>query len=138
MTKWMLAVLPALLVFLCTRNFCVGVQESPRERIPLNDGWRFQRDDPPGSSVALLYDVRPEVQRRSDDGPADARPEEAVTATAPAQAVLKPWILPAGSAFSGLCLVIVRGKAGQSGSVRLAASSQGMPDAVTFISTTSD
>ena len=40
----------------------------PRERISLNEDWRFQKDDPPGNTVRLLYDVRPEVQDKKDDG----------------------------------------------------------------------
>ena len=35
---------------------------APRERISINDDWRFQKDDPPGNTVSLLYDVRPEVK----------------------------------------------------------------------------
>ena len=72
---------------------------SPRERISVNVDWRFQKGDPPGNSVSLLYDVRPEVRDRRDDGPADAKPEAAAgVATAP-QAVIKPWILPTGNRF---------------------------------------
>jgi beta-galactosidase len=71
----------------------------PRERISLNAGWRFQKDDPPGNTVDLRYDVRPEIGKRRDDGPADARPEEAARIAAAAQTVLKPWILPTANAF---------------------------------------
>jgi len=72
---------------------------SPRERIPLNDGWRFQQDDPPGNTVELRHDVRPEIEQRRDDGPADARPQEAAQVATAAPAVLKPWILPTCNAF---------------------------------------
>ena len=65
-----------------------------RERLLLNDGWRFQKDDPAGTTVDLRYDVRPEVGRRRDDGPADAKPEEAARLAEAAKTVLKPWILP--------------------------------------------
>ena len=67
---------------------------APRERIPINDGWRFTHDDPPGTTTNLLYDVRPEFEERRDDTPADARPQDAVRADAGTQPVLKPWILP--------------------------------------------
>jgi beta-galactosidase len=76
-----------------------AVPPSPRERLPLNDGWRFQQDDPPGNRVSLLYDVRPEVKGVRDDKVADARPEEAAARAATNQAVLKAWILPTGNAF---------------------------------------
>ncbi len=72
---------------------------APRERILLNDGWRFRHDDPPGNTVDLRYDVRPEIGQRRDDGPADAKPEEAARLAAAAQTVLKPWILPTANAF---------------------------------------
>lgn len=76
-----------------------GQPTGSRERISLNAGWRFQKDDPPGNTVNLRYDVRPEVGNRRDDGPADARPEEAARLAAAAKDVLKPWVLPTGNAF---------------------------------------
>lgn len=73
---------------------------NPRERLLLNNGWRFQHDDPPGNTTCLLYDARPEVTETTDGVPADAlgggvsdHPQ------APASAVLKPWILPTGNTF---------------------------------------
>jgi beta-galactosidase len=72
---------------------------SPRERISINESWRFQLDDPPGNAVSLLYDVRPAVREQSDDRPADAQPQAAERGTAPSQAVIKQWILPTGNGF---------------------------------------
>jgi len=72
---------------------------APRERLSLNAGWRFQKDDPPGNAVPLRYDVRPEVQDARDDKAADSRPEEAARLARAGQAVLRPWILPTGNAF---------------------------------------
>ncbi|HEY0947402.1 MAG TPA: beta-galactosidase GalB [Opitutaceae bacterium] len=72
---------------------------SPRTRLSINNDWRFQKDNPPGNTVSLLYDVRPAVQGRRDDGPADARPTEAVKPAASDQTVIKSWILPTGNAF---------------------------------------
>ncbi|MFS2021708.1 hypothetical protein ACEN88_34725, partial [Massilia sp. CT11-108] len=34
---------------------------APRQRILLDDGWRFHAGDPDGGSAPYLYDVRPEV-----------------------------------------------------------------------------
>ena len=70
-----------------------------RERLPLNDGWRFQKDDPPGNTVPLLYDVRPEVKDARDDKAADSRPEEAARLAVAGKAVLKSWILPTANGF---------------------------------------
>jgi beta-galactosidase len=72
---------------------------SPRERISINADWRFQKGDPPGNTVSLLYDARPEARDPRDDGPADAKPEAAVRSAAAPEAVIKPWILPTGNRF---------------------------------------
>jgi beta-galactosidase len=74
-------------------------QLSSRERISINDDWRFKKADPPGNTISLLYDVRPEVGDQRDDAPADTRPKAAEKLTAPAQAVIKQWILPTGNDF---------------------------------------
>ena len=71
---------------------------APRERISINEGWRFTKGDPAGLTADLRYDVRPEITDAQDDRPADARPEEAVDVEADAL-VLKPWILPSGNDF---------------------------------------
>lgn len=71
---------------------------SPRERISINDDWRFTKGDPPGNTVSLLYDVRPEPTDARDDRPADAEPRPAakVVSTVP---TIKRWILPTGNRF---------------------------------------
>ena len=46
----------------------------------------------------LIYDVRPEVEDKRDDKPADTQPTEAVDVQA-TQHVLKPWILPTANDF---------------------------------------
>jgi beta-galactosidase len=75
--------------------------QTPRERLSLDDDWRFTQGDPAGNTVGLLYDVRPEVRDQRDDRPADAQPRVGETAAGAARAVLKPWILPTGNAFVG-------------------------------------
>ncbi|HEY4246221.1 MAG TPA: beta-galactosidase GalB [Lacunisphaera sp.] len=72
---------------------------APREHLLFNDGWRFQKDDPPGCTVNLAYDVRPAVKDEHNDGPADAQPQAAEATAASTRAVLKSWILPTGNAF---------------------------------------
>jgi len=67
-----------------------------RERILINEGWKFYRYDPGAKTDSLIYDVRPEVREGKDDGPADARPTDAVGVTS-TRVVLKPWILPSGN-----------------------------------------
>lgn len=64
---------------------------APRERILLNENWRFIKGDPPGNTVSLLYDVRPAWPRASGT--------ETNQPVSPPPAVLKPWILPTGNDF---------------------------------------
>ena len=70
-----------------------------RERISIDAGWRFTKGDPPGNAVDPRYDVRPEVREARDDRPADAQPRSAEARRETAAGVLKPWILPTGSAL---------------------------------------
>ncbi|MES2923317.1 MAG: beta-galactosidase GalB [Verrucomicrobiota bacterium] len=72
---------------------------SPRERISINNGWRFQMGDPGGNSAGLIYDVRPEVKDEKDDKAADTMPTEAAKTAGGDKPVLKPWILPTGNDF---------------------------------------
>jgi beta-galactosidase len=72
---------------------------APRQRIRLDEGWRFRLGDPDGQSAAYLYDIRPEVAQSADGKVADAMPEEAARVAKAGAAVLKPWILPSGNAF---------------------------------------
>ena len=69
-----------------------------RERILLNEGWRFYKYDSSLNADSLIYDVRPEVFDTRDDKPADAQPTEAEKMETK-RLVLKPWILPTGNAF---------------------------------------
>jgi beta-galactosidase len=71
-----------------------------RERISINDGWRFTKGDPTNvNSKDLLYDVRPV-------GRGDDQRERLAEATSDASKVdgttnrnLKPWIMPTGNRF---------------------------------------
>ena len=72
---------------------------SPRERISVNEGWRFRLGDPAEAAESLLYDVRPEIKESADGRAADAEPEKAAAVERAPEGVLKPWILPTGNAF---------------------------------------
>ncbi|MCL4703623.1 DUF4982 domain-containing protein [bacterium] len=79
----------------CTQT----VSENPhRQRISINENWRFYKYDSIAQADDLIYDVRPEVKDRKDDKAADAKPTEAENVEA-AQLVLKPWIMPTGNDF---------------------------------------
>ena len=67
-----------------------GRQARSRERILLDTGWRFRKDEDPSWLGRLNYDVRPEVKASADGKAADARPEaaerQAAQASGPAAA----------------------------------------------------
>ncbi len=98
--------------FLCSIGLalaaCVDSIKSPekpgmqkqrlRDRVLLDEGWRFYKYVSAENADDLIYDVRPEVTDGQDGKPADAMPTEAVDVQT-AQAVLKPWILPTANDF---------------------------------------
>ncbi len=69
-----------------------------RERISINQGWRFFRYDSATVADDLIYDVRPEVGAFADFQPADTKPTEQAAVEA-AGTTLKAWILPTGNEF---------------------------------------
>ncbi|RZK40274.1 MAG: DUF4982 domain-containing protein, partial [Hymenobacter sp.] len=76
----------------------LAARQGGRERVSLNEGWKFYKYGPTEQADSLTYDVRPEVKNEQDSKAADSRPTEAV-AVAATQNVLKPWILPTGNDF---------------------------------------
>jgi beta-galactosidase len=74
------------------------IDSNTRQRISINEDWRFYKYDSTAKADDLIYDVRPEVKGNQDGGPADAKPTEAENVEA-TQRVLKPWILPTGNEF---------------------------------------
>ena len=77
----------------------IQAADSPRERVSLDQGWRFAKGDPNGDSTGLIYDLRPAVKDARDDHPADAEPTEAEKIAVTNRVVLKPWILPTANGF---------------------------------------
>jgi beta-galactosidase len=75
-----------------------GINSITRQRISINENWRFYKYDSIAKADGLIYDVRPEVKDHKDDKPADAIPTETADVEA-TQMVLKPWILPTGNDF---------------------------------------
>ena len=82
-----------LILFAATKT-----RKIPRQRIAINQDWRFFKYDPIEQADSLIYDVRPEVGDPQDDAPADAKPTEAKDVET-THMVLKPWILPTGNDF---------------------------------------
>jgi beta-galactosidase len=74
---------------------------SPRERISIDDNWRFIKGDPPGDQPSLLYDVRPPGPKASGTAKqavANATAGETV-ASNNSPTVIKQWILPSSNDF---------------------------------------
>src|ERR1019366_5557118 len=79
-------------------------QAEPRERISVNDNWRFTKGDPTNNTVSLLYDMpEQKIVRRLAEAEADGNSSSnALAASEPTnspQAVIKQWILPTGNDF---------------------------------------
>ncbi|HTY88255.1 MAG TPA: beta-galactosidase GalB [Candidatus Acidoferrum sp.] len=83
----------------------VAVAGASRERISINDDWRFAKGDPTNCPVSLLYDVREQKQiRRLADAEVDGNASlssmtHSAGATNAPVSVIKQWILPTGNAF---------------------------------------
>jgi beta-galactosidase len=78
---------------------CSPNEEGPgRERISINDDWKFFKYNSPDKADQLIYHVRPEIRDPGEFMIADEKPTEAVRAEASAS-TLKAWIMPSGNTF---------------------------------------
>jgi beta-galactosidase len=94
-----------LLLALSAAAGSAAAADSPRERISIDDNWRFMRGDPANTPVSLRYDIwQQQTIRRAGEAEADGNP----AANEPAMVndstdlppeVIKPWILPTGNPF---------------------------------------
>ncbi|MDR3652514.1 MAG: beta-galactosidase GalB [Paludibacter sp.] len=108
MRKFALKGLKALTVLLYVSLFVhtpIQAKTSPkltnnvvRQRISIDEGWRFYKYNSLDRVDNLIYDVRPEVLGSNEYIIADAKPTEAIEIKT-SQKVLKPWILPSGNSF---------------------------------------
>jgi beta-galactosidase len=75
-----------------------GDKNVARQKISINQNWRFYKYESAEQADDLIYDVRPETKNVKELRVADSKPSEAEK-TMGKQAVLKPWILPSGNDF---------------------------------------
>ena len=93
-----------LLLLIGVAGFAAAA-DPPRERISINDNWRFTKGDPTNNIVSLLYEVREQKSvRRLAEAEADGNSATNDSATANESthlppAVIKQWILPTGNDF---------------------------------------
>jgi beta-galactosidase len=90
--------LALIFLFAATAFVSAQTRNSIRERILINDNWRFFIYDSTSQPDDLIYDVRPEIKDARDDKSADAQPTQAIQVERK-QEILKPWILPTGNEF---------------------------------------
>lgn len=69
-----------------------------RERISMNDDWRFRKYGRDETTDELIYDERPVVKKRRQIVLGEGRATAAVEVDVKKQ-ILKPWILPTGNNF---------------------------------------
>jgi beta-galactosidase len=99
-----LIVFSVVLVGLLAPDFA-NAKLAPRERVSINDNWRFIKGDPTNNTVSLLYDVREQktVRRLAEaeaDGNSSANAATNLPDTTNASAkIIKQWILPTGNNF---------------------------------------
>jgi beta-galactosidase len=74
-----------------------GIDSALRQRISINQDWKFYKYESAGKADSLIYDIRPKATN-NDNREADSKPTEAVKAEQ-TQEVLKQWILPSGNDF---------------------------------------
>ncbi len=96
--KLLLFLISCILLGNLACNPSIGDFGHSRQRISINDEWRFLRYASPDEADNLIYDIRPEVSERFEARVADSRPTEAVEVEN-AQEVLKPWIMPTANPF---------------------------------------
>jgi beta-galactosidase len=92
--------LAKLLLLHCSLTLAALCADAPRERILINDGWRFQKGDPVGLDAGkLLYDVRPESKNEDQKERLAEAVADAEKLARDGKPVLKPWILPSANPF---------------------------------------
>lgn len=88
-----------ILYFLLLISICFFSSAAfARERVLINEGWKFYKYSENEKPDNLIYEPRPETGIVRDDKPADAKPTEKV-AVSTIEKGLKPWILPSGNEF---------------------------------------
>jgi beta-galactosidase len=92
------------LIFLVAGKIILAQSSNPnsendfRQRISINEDWRFFKYESMSTADSLIYDVRPAITDNVIEKIGDLKPTEAI-AVKTTQEVLKPWILPTANSF---------------------------------------
>jgi len=87
-----------ILFFVLFASSLFSAEPFVRERISIDNGWRFYKYPSDAKTDSLIYDVRPLVTVGNENKDADVRPTEAVKMKE-SQKALKEWVLPTGNSF---------------------------------------
>lgn len=81
----------------CNREIKTDI-DNPRERLSINDGWKFMKYESSEDADDLFYDTRPDIVNANDSKEADTPATEAEKLETSKKA-LKSYILPTANAF---------------------------------------
>lgn len=87
-----------IFLFLLFFYYKISFSQSPREKILINEGWKFYKYASIDQADTLIYDLRPPIYDKKDIKDADSKPTEAVKVETN-KFILKPWILPTANKF---------------------------------------
>ena len=95
---------PVFPIFALAVSAGLAVASGPaRERISIDENWRFRKGDPTNNPVTLLYDIRHAQAVRRFTAEADGNPtvtrSVATNESTNGTIILKPWMLPTGNEF---------------------------------------
>lgn len=96
LSKHLLILAGYLILFACSP--ANRSENMVRQKISINQGWKFYKYESAAQADDLIYDVRPDILDISELTVADSRPTQAAEIMVK-QKVLKPWILPSGNGF---------------------------------------
>ena len=104
MKRILLICISILVVVLLTGNSLFAgesVSVLPRERILIDNNWRFTQGDPTNCTVSLLYDVRrgQNLRRFSTEADGNSAINQSADEASNEVSVIKAWILPTGNEF---------------------------------------
>jgi beta-galactosidase len=82
-----------------THDRQLAPSQSPRERISINEGWRFIKSDPKEAGDGLHYDLFSQSDRKQDEGSVESASTSSSPSPTNANGVLMPWILSSANRF---------------------------------------